>query len=42
MIKFAQREIAAAFKLFDFDKSGTLEKNEFGELIKRLAMAFNV
>ena len=42
MIKAAQKELAAAFKRFDVDQSGFLEKNEFGQLIRRIAMAFNV
>lgn len=42
MIAVAKKELNSAFRSFDTDKSGVLEKNEFGQLIKRLAMAFNV
>ncbi len=42
MITIAKKELNSAFRAFDVDKSGVLEKNEFGQLIKRIAMAFNV
>lgn len=42
MVDIAKRELNSAFKMFDIDKSGYLQKNEFGMLIKRLAMAFHV
>ena len=42
MIKVAEKELNNAFKAFDVDQSGFLEKNEFGQLIKRLASAFHV
>lgn len=42
MISVAKKELNAAFRNFDVDKSGVLEKNEFGQLIRRLAMAFHV
>jgi Ca2+-binding EF-hand superfamily protein len=42
MITIATKELNAAFRNFDVDKSGFLEKNEFGQLIKRIAMAFHV
>jgi Ca2+-binding EF-hand superfamily protein len=42
MIGIAKRELNAAFRMFDVDNSGYLEKNEFGQLIKRIAMAFHV
>jgi Ca2+-binding EF-hand superfamily protein len=42
MITVATKELTAAFKKFDVDHSGFLEKNEFGQLIRRIAMAFNV
>lgn len=42
MQSIARKELNAAFRNFDVDKSGVLEKNEFGQLIKRLAMAFHV
>jgi calmodulin len=42
MVAMATKELTAAFKKFDVDHSGFLEKNEFGQLIRRIAMAFNV
>ncbi len=42
MISVAKKELNSAFRSFDTDKSGVLEKNEFGQLIKRLTMAFHV
>lgn len=42
MITVAKKELSAAFKMFDVDRSGYLEKNEFGQLIRRIAMAFHV
>ena len=42
MIEIARKELNASFKMFDVDNSGCLEKNEFGQLIKRMAMAFHV
>lgn len=42
MISIATKELNNAFKNFDADKSGVLEKNEFGQLIKRLTNAFHV
>ena len=42
LVDLAKKELTAAFKRFDVDHSGYLEKNEFGQLIKRIAMAFHV
>jgi len=42
MKNVAKKELNASFKIFDIDKSGVLEKNEFGHLLKRLAAVFNV
>jgi Ca2+-binding EF-hand superfamily protein len=42
MIAIAKKELSAAFKNFDVDRSGVLEKNEFGHLLKRIASAFHV
>jgi len=42
IVEAAKKELGAAFKRFDVDQSGFLEKNEFGQLIRRIAMAFNV
>ena len=42
MITLAKKELSAAFKNFDVDKSGILEKNQFGHLLKRIASAFYV
>ena len=42
MISVAKKEMDRAFRDFDVDHSGVLEKNEFGQLIKRLAACFHV
>lgn len=42
MIKVARRELVIAFKMFDVDQSNFLEKNEFAQLIRRIADVFHV
>ena len=42
MIAVATKELDNAFRKFDLNNSGYLEKNEFAKLIQRLCYAFNV
>lgn len=38
----ARKELRNAFHQFDTDNSGTIERHELGQLLKRLTDAFNV
>ena len=38
----ATKELRNAFKSFDTDQSGTIERHELGMLLKRLTDAFDV
>lgn len=38
----AKKELENAFKTFDTDNSGTIERHELAQLLKRLTDAFNV
>lgn len=38
----AKKELKNAFHTFDTDNSGTIERHELGQLLKRLTDAFNV
>jgi len=38
----AKKELKNAFRTFDTDNSGTIERHELGQLLRRLTDAFNV
>ena len=38
----AKKELKNAFRTFDTDNSGTLERHELGQVLRRLTDAFNV
>ncbi len=41
-LEVARKELKNAFKTFDTDQSGTIERHELGMLLKRLTDAFDV
>lgn len=41
-LALATKELRNAFKTFDTDQSGTIERHELGMLLKRLTDAFDV
>jgi calmodulin len=41
-LSVARKELRNAFHQFDTDNSGTIERHELGQLLKRLTDAFNV
>jgi Ca2+-binding EF-hand superfamily protein len=41
-VNLAKKELNNAFRTFDTDKSGMIERHELGQLLKRLTDAFNV
>lgn len=41
-LTLAKREMKQAFKAFDTDKSGYIERHELSLILKRLTDAFNV
>lgn len=41
-LSLATKELRNAFKTFDTDQSGTIERHELGMLLKRLTDAFDV
>jgi Ca2+-binding EF-hand superfamily protein len=41
-LEVATKELRNAFKTFDTDQSGTIERHELAQLLKRLTDAFDV
>ena len=42
ILEVATKELRNAFKTFDTDQSGTIERHELAQLLKRLTDAFDV